>query len=97
MYYYLRWWYKKEKSLKREYIELYAPLNAVNKILELDLKNMPSNKKDFFESTTIPGVRNQDLLKWKISKDISKYITIDNPLIEEIKDLINVKERENKN
>lgn len=88
---------KKEKSLKRECIELYAPLNAVNKILELDLKNMPSNKKDFFESTTIPGVRNQDLVKRKISKDISKYITIDNPLIDEIKDLINVKERENKN
>ena len=82
---------------KRECIELYAPLNAVNKILELDLKNMPSNKKDFFESTTIPGVRNQDLVKRKISKDISKYITIDNPLIDEIKDLINVKEIENKN
>lgn len=81
-----------EHSLKRECIELYAPLEAINDILELNLKNIPLTKKDFFDATVIPGVRNEDTVKDKISKNISKYLTIDNPLIEEIKLLIDFKD-----
>lgn len=37
-----------EKSLERECIELYAPLEAVNNILDINLEKIPNDKKEFF-------------------------------------------------
>lgn len=77
-----------EKSLSKECIELYAPLEAINEILDLDLNHVPVTKNEFFDATTIEGVRNSDTVKDKISKNINNYLTVDNPLISEIENLI---------
>lgn len=78
-----------EKSLSKDCIELYAPLAAINEILELDLDHVPDTKEEFFSLTVIEGVRNAETVKSKLSKEISKYLIIDNPLINEIEALIN--------
>lgn len=78
-----------EKSLKRDCIELYVPLEAVNNMLDIDLEEMPNNKIDFFNLTTIEGVRNEDMVKDKLSKNIDKFLTADNPLVIEIEKIIN--------
>lgn len=77
-----------EKSLSKDCIELYAPLEAINNILDLELDHIPESKDDFFDLTTIENVRNKDTVKEKISKHINEYLTIDNPLVAEINSLI---------
>lgn len=77
-----------DNSLSKECIELYAPLEAINEILELELDHIPESKEEFFDLTTIEGVRNSDTVKEKISKNIKNYLTVENPLISEIKNLI---------
>lgn len=79
-----------ERALKRECIELYAPLDAVNKILNLNIKEVPSTKKEFFNMTVIEGKRNEDTVKAKLSKNIDNYLTLNNPLIDEIKKILDV-------
>lgn len=77
-----------ENSLLKECIELYAPLEAINEILELELENVPESKEEFFNLTTIEGVRNSDTVKDKLAKNIGNYLTVDNSLIGEIQSLI---------
>ena len=77
-----------DNSLSKECIELYAPLDAINEILDLELNYVPESKEEFFNLTTIEGVRNSDTVKDKISKYINNYLTVDNPLISEIENLI---------
>ena len=77
-----------DKSLSKDCIELYAPLEAINEILDLELDYVPESKEEFFNLTTIEGVRNSDTVKDKISKYIDNYLTADNPLISEIENLI---------
>ena len=77
-----------ENSLLKECIELYAPLEAINEILELELENVPESKEEFFNLTTIEGVRNSDTVKDKLAKNIGNYLTVDNSLIGEIQNLI---------
>lgn len=79
---------KDEKSLLKDCIELYAPVDAVNEILNLKLKEIPKTKEEFFEKTIIENVRNEDTVKEKISQNIGKYLTIDNPLVKEIESLL---------
>ena len=77
-----------DRSLSKDCIELYAPLDAINEILDLELEHVPESKEEFFNLTIIEGVRNSDTVKDKISKNINNYLTIDNPLISEIENLI---------
>ncbi len=77
-----------EKSLSKDCIELYAPLEAINEILGLDLKHIPVTKEEFFNLTEIEGVRNNETVKSKLSKEINKYLKFDNPLVQEIEALI---------
>jgi len=79
-----------EHSLQRDCIELYAPLKAVNEILNLNLENVPMTKEEFFAATIITDVRNKDTVKDKLSKKISDYLTIDNPLVQEVNNIINL-------
>ena len=77
-----------DRSLLKDCIELYAPLAAINEILDLELEYVPESKEEFFDLTTIEGVRNSDTVKDKISRNINNYLTVDNPLISEIENLI---------
>ena len=40
--------------------------------------------------TVIEGKRNEDTVKAKLSKNIDNYLTLNNPLIDEIKKILNM-------
>lgn len=79
-----------ESSLNKDCIELYIPLESLNEIFGLELEEVPSNKNDFFESLTVEGVMNEDTVKDKLSQKASGFLTIDNELIQEIRELLNL-------
>lgn len=73
-----------KNSLQKDCIELYAPLNAINDLLDMNLQEVPKTKKDFFDKTIIPGKRNEDTVKEILSRNINKYLFYDNELVKEI-------------
>ena len=74
-------------SLKKECIELYVPLYFYNKTFQLNEAAVPDNKTDFFDST-ISETRNENGVKKLLSNHVEEFLDIDNPLIEEISQLL---------
>ena len=74
-------------SLKKECIELYVPLYFYNKIFQLNADFVPDNKTDFFNST-ISESRNENGVKKLLSNHVEEFLDMDNPLIEEVSNLL---------
>lgn len=72
-------------SLNLECIELYTPVELINDIFNLGIDSIPDNKDDFFYMfvDNIP-----DYVKNKIALNIHNYLTIDNPLNNDIKRIL---------
>lgn len=77
-----------EFSLTKDCIELYVPLDNLNRIFELELGEMPTNKEDFFAATIVEGAMNEDTVKDKLSRHASEFITLENDLVTEVKQFL---------
>ena len=76
-----------ENILKLECVELYVPLDYCNKLFDLNLSSIPTNKKDFFEATKSPE-RVEDSVKKILSNHVEEFLTVDNSLVSEIESII---------
>ncbi len=76
-------------SISKECIELYTPLNKINSILGLSLTQIPQTKDDFFNATTNAN-RNEDSVKSILSDNADGFIDINNPLVQEVKNLLGI-------
>lgn len=83
-----------EHSIAKDCIELYTPLKNLNDILDLDLDDVPTDKNTFFSSTIIENVRNEDSVKRILANNVDAFLDVNNPLVNEVKELLNVKKEE---
>lgn len=83
-----------ERSIVKDCIELYTPLKNLNDILDLDLDDVPTDKNTFFSSTIIENVRNEDSVKRILANNVDAFLDVNNPLVNEVKELLNVKKEE---
>ncbi|MFA6843111.1 MAG: AAA family ATPase [Bacilli bacterium] len=77
-----------KNSLKLECIELYTPVDTLNKLFHLNLDSTPHDKKTFFKVCTHYKRGKDDAVKAILSSRVNSFLTKDNPLIEEIKQLL---------
>lgn len=75
-------------ALKKECIELYAPLSVINETFNISLTTMPLNKDDFFRETTITNEKNH--VKRILALKASEFLNADNELINEVKVLLGI-------
>lgn len=74
--------------LSKECIELYTPLEDLNRIFEVTLSEQPKNKNELFCDPIVNLQRNKNSVKAKLSKECEFFLTEENPLVNEIKSLI---------
>lgn len=74
-------------SLTRDVIEMYTPLKTLNDIFDLSLEEYPQTKEDFF-SVTKSETRSSKTVKSILAKKCDSFIDEDNPLVEDLKRLI---------
>lgn len=72
-------------SLTLDCIELYTPVELLNDIFRLSIEEIPNNKDDFFDLFVD---NDSDYVKNKISRNIHNYLTLDNPLNNDIKRIL---------
>lgn len=77
-------------SLQKDCIELYAPLEAINSILNITLNEVPQTKEEFFQKTIIEGVRNEDSVKRILAARVTEFLDIDNEFVDEVKNLLEI-------
>lgn len=77
----------RQNSLKKECIELYIPLNAYNKLFNKNYNYVPRTKDEFFSSIRKENI-SIDSAKKIISDNVNNFLTIDNPIVDEILNLI---------
>ena len=78
-------------SIAKDCIELYTPLNNLNEILDINLSEVPIDKDTFFNTTIIDGVRTADSVKRILANNVDMFLTINNQLVSEVKELLNIK------
>lgn len=78
---------KEADALKKDCIELYIPLDAYNEIFGLTAVSVPEDKKSFFESICTEQI-SEATVKRIISDKVSQFLTIDNPVVDEIRAMI---------
>ena len=74
-------------SLNKECIELYIPLNAYNKLFNKNASIVPNTKEEFFSSIRKENI-SIDSAKKIISDNVDNFLKINNPLVDEILNLI---------
>lgn len=78
---------KKSYSIKKDCVELYAPVTAINKLFGKQLSKLSSNKNDFF-GKDLEGI-SEKVVKDRLSNHVNEFLQVDNPLVEEIRYLLN--------
>ena len=78
-----------ESSLSKECIELYVPLAKYNEIFEKEEEAVPLTKDAFFAGLVSEeeGI-GKETIKRKLSDNVESFLTADNPLISEIRNLL---------
>lgn len=76
-----------DNILNLDCVELYVPLTFCNKLFEIKLSSVPTNKEDFFSATT-DETRNDERVKKMLSNRVGEFLTIDNPFVEEVKTIL---------
>ena len=79
-----------DNCLQKDCIELYAPLDSINNILGITLDKIPQTKEEFFQETTIDGVRNEDSVKRILATRVAEFLDMDNDFINEVKNLLGI-------
>lgn len=74
-------------SLLRDCIELYITVDEYNRLFEKSVTSVPSDKESFFDSLRNDTI-GDDTVKRIISDNVNNFLTIDNPIVLEIKTLI---------
>lgn len=75
-------------KLSRDTIELYTPLNDLNRILGLTLAEMPITW-DELKNSAVTSTRNEDSVKNIVSNNVNSFLTESNPIVDEIREIIN--------
>lgn len=78
-----------ENSLNLDCIELYTPIDIINVLFNLQLTELPREKTSFFDilKANDPNL-SESYIKNMISAKVSSFLTIGNPIVNEIKNLI---------
>lgn len=76
-----------EEALERDCIELYTPLEILNAIFEKQEGEVPKDKISFFDTFRSDTI-GDDTIKKILSDKVEKFLTVDNPLVLEIKKLL---------
>lgn len=77
---------KKEYSLSKETIELYTPLDFINKEFGKRLTKLSDNKDDFFTNDLFGFEKKR--VKKLIATKVNEFLKEDNPIIQEIKNIL---------
>lgn len=78
-----------ENSLSKDCIELYVPLNSYNNLFDKQSTTVPTDKDSFFNSLISEenGIGRQTI-KRILSDEVFNFLELDNPLVQEIKILL---------
>ena len=74
-----------EYKITKDCIELYTPLEVLNNMFNINLNRIPETKEDFFKEPIVNRERSADTVKAKLSSKANIFLTQDNPLVDEIK------------
>ena len=77
-----------EYKITKDCIELYAPLDALNNILDINLSKVPETKDEFFNEPIVNKERSKDTVKSKISANVNEFLKENNMLITEINNIL---------
>lgn len=77
-----------EYKITKDCIELYTPLEVLNNMFNINLNKIPETKDDFFKEPIVNKERSSDTVKAKLSAKANIFLNEDNPLIYEIKNIL---------
>lgn len=78
-----------ENALERDCIELYTPLETLNTIFNKQEAEVPKDKTSFFNTFRSDTI-GDDTIKKILSDKVDKFLIVDNPLVLEIKKLLDL-------
>ena len=79
---------KSEYSISKDCIELYIPLEDLNRLLNINLNTVPQTKQDFFKDPITDNNRKSSKVKSILSSNVIDFLKLDNSLISEINSIL---------